>query len=151
MSRSAGTPGEMTLWYRQPAVKWLEALPLGNGLIGAMVFGGIQQERIALNESSFWSGRPHDYNDPEAGKYLTQIRELVFAKKFQEAEKMADAHFYGLPAAQQAYQPLGDLVLAFDGVVQAEDYRRELDMETGVARLSYRAGDVTFTREVFVS
>jgi alpha-L-fucosidase 2 len=141
----------MILWYRQPAEKWLEAMPLGNGLMGAMVFGGVQRERIALNESSFWSGRPHDYDNPEALHYLPRIRELVVAGKFQEAEKMADEHFYGLPAAQQAYQPLGDLLLFFDGVEQAEDYRRELDMETGVAKVTYRAGDTVFTREVFVS
>ena len=72
-------------------------------------------ERIALNECTFWSGRPHDYNDPEAIKYFPQIRDLVFAGKFQEAEKMADEHFCGVPAAQQAYQPLGDLLLSFDG------------------------------------
>jgi len=95
----------MVLWYRQPAEKWLEAIPMGNGMIGAMVFGGIQRERIALNESSFWSGRPHDYDNPEALKYFPQIRDLVFAGKFQEAEKMADEHFYGVPAAQQAFQP----------------------------------------------
>ena len=100
---------------------------------------------------SFWSGRPHDYDDPEAIKYFPQIRDLVFAGKFQEAEKLADEHFFGVPAAQQAYQPLGDLLLSFDGVEQADDYRRELNMETGVAKVSYRAGDAIFTREVFVS
>jgi len=146
------TPAQdIILWYRQPALKWLEALPLGNGMIGVMVFGGIQHERIALNESSFWSGRPHDYDDPEAIKYFPQIRDLVFAGKFQEAEKTADAHFYGRPAAQQAFQPLGDLLLSFDGAEKAEDYRRELDMESGVAKTTFRAGDVRFTREVFVS
>ena len=89
--RAATTPGrDMVLWYRQPAEKWLEAMPLGNGRIGAMVFGGTRQERIALNESTFWSGRPHDYNDPEANTYFPQIRDLVFAGKYQEAEKMAD-------------------------------------------------------------
>src|ERR1700686_2940015 len=77
---------DMVLWYRQPAEKWLDALPIGNGYMGAMVFGGIQQERIALNESSFWSGRPHDYNDTDAIHYFPQIRDLVFAGKFQEAE-----------------------------------------------------------------
>jgi alpha-L-fucosidase 2 len=143
--------GEMVLWYGQPGEKWLEAMPIGNGIIGAMVFGGIQQERIALNECTFWSGRPHDYNDPEAIKYFPQIRDLVFTGKFQEAEKMVDEHFYGAPAAQQAYQPLGDLLLAFDGVDDAGEYRRELDMETGVAKLRYRAGDAVLTREVFVS
>ena len=142
---------DMVLWYRQPGEKWLEAMPMGNGMMGAMVFGGIQQERIALNESSFWSGRPHDYDDPEAIKYFSQIRDLVFAGKFQEAEKLADEHFYGRPAAQQAYQPLGDLLLSFDGIERVGDYRRELDMESGVARITYRAGDAVFTREVFVS
>ncbi len=148
---SAQAKGDMLLWYRQPAEKWLEAMPLGNGLMGAMVFGRTQKERIALNESTFWSGRPHDYNDPQAGKYFPQIRDLVFAGKFQEAEKMADEHFYGAPKAQQAYQPLGDLLLDFEGVENTDDYRRELDMESGVAKIQYRAGDVTFTREAFVS
>jgi len=143
--------GDMVLWYRQPAVEWLDAMPIGNGMMAAMVFGGTQQERIALNESSFWSGRPHDYDDPNAGKYFPLIRDLVFAGKFQEAGKMADEHFYGIPSAQQAYQPLGDLLLSFDGVDAVEDYRRELDMETGVTRVRYRAGDVVLTREVFIS
>ena len=78
----------MVLWYRQPAATWLQAMPLGNGLIGAMAFGGVPQERIALNESSFWSGRPHNYDSPEAFQDFSQIRDLVFADKFQEAEKI---------------------------------------------------------------
>jgi alpha-L-fucosidase 2 len=145
------TFGDMVLWYRQPGEKWLEAMPMGNGILGAMVFGGVQQERIALNECTFWSGRPHDYDNPEAGQFFPKIRDLVFAGKFQDAEKMADQHFFGIPAAQQAYQPLGDLLLAFDGIENVGDYRRELDMETGVAKISYRAGDAVFTRETFVS
>ena len=145
----AGGDG-LVLWYRQPATAWLQALPLGNGMIGAMVFGGVTNERIALNESSFWSGRPHDYDDPEANKYFPQIRDLVFADKFQEAEKMADDHFWGIPKGQEAYQPIGDLLLSFD-VTNATDYRRELDMETGIAKISYRVGDTVVTRQVFVS
>jgi alpha-L-fucosidase 2 len=74
-------PGEMLLWYRQPGQRWLEGLPLGNGIMGAMVFGGVTQERIALNEGTFWAGRPHDYDNPEAHKYFGQIRDLVFAEK----------------------------------------------------------------------
>jgi alpha-L-fucosidase 2 len=143
--------GEMVLWYRQPGEKWLDAMPMGNGIMGAMVFGGVQRERIALNESSFWSGRPHDYNNPDALKYFPQIRDLVFAGKFQEAEKMADQHFFGVPSAQQAYQPLGDLWLSFDGIEKVDEYRRELDMETGVAKVSYRSGPAVFTCETFVS
>jgi alpha-L-fucosidase 2 len=144
------TSCDMVTWYRQPAQQWLQAMPLGNGMIGAMVFGGVPQERIALNESSFWSGRPHDYDDTNAFQYFPQIRDLVFADKFQEAEKMANDHFYGKPKAQEAYQPIGDLLLDF-GTTNFTDYRRELDMETGVAKVSYRSGDAVITREAFVS
>jgi alpha-L-fucosidase 2 len=141
---------DMVLWYKQPGEKWLEGLPLGNGMIGAMVFGGVPQERIALNESSFWSGRPHNYDDPQAFQYFSRIRDLVFAEKFKEAEKMVDDHFYGIPKSQEAYQPIGDLILSFPDA-NVTDYRRELDMETGVATISYRQGDAVFTRQVFVS
>jgi alpha-L-fucosidase 2 len=140
----------MVLWYRQPATNWLQALPLGNGMIGAMVFGGVLQERIALNESSFWSGRPHNYDNPEAFQYFPQIRDLVFAGKFQEAEKMVNDRFYGKPKAQEAFQPIGDLLLSF-GATNFTDYRRELDLETGLARITYRQGDAMITREAFVS
>jgi len=148
---SEGNKSDLVLWYRQPAQKWLEAVPIGNGYMGAMVFGGVARERIALNESSFWSGRPHDYNDTNAIHFFPQIRDLVFAGKFQEAEKMADEHFYGIPKAQQAYEPVGDLLLDFEGADDARDYHRELDMETGVAKVSYKVGDAVLTREVFAS
>ena len=141
---------DMLLWYRQPAQQWLQGMPLGNGMIGAMVFGGVPRERIALNESSFWSGRPHDYDDTNAFQYFGQIRDLVFADQFQDAERMANQHFWGKPKAQEAYQSIGDLVLSF-GATNYTDYRRELDMETGVAKVSYRQGDATITRQVFVS
>ncbi len=144
------TPRDMVIWYRQPATEWLQAMPLGNGMIGAMVFGGVAQERIALNESSFWSGRPHDYDDPNAFQYFSRIRDLVFADKFQEAEEMANDHFWGIPKAQEAYQPIGDLLLSFPST-DFTDYRRELDLETGVAKVSYRSGDAIITRETFVS
>jgi len=141
---------DMVLWYRQPGTEWAQGLPIGNGMIGVMVFGGIPQERIALNESSFWSGRPHNYDDPNAGPYFSQIKDLVFAEKFQEAERMADDHFWGIPNSQEAYQPIGDLILTFENN-DVTDYRRELDMETGIAKVSYRQGDAIITRETFVS
>ncbi|MFZ0429093.1 MAG: glycoside hydrolase family 95 protein [Acidobacteriota bacterium] len=140
----------MVVWYRQPANQWLQGMPLGNGMIGAMVFGGVPQERIALNESSFWSGRPHDYDDPDAGRYFGRIRDLVFADKFQEAETLVNEHFYGIPKSQEAYQPIGDLLLSFPDA-DFTDYRRELDMETGVATVRYRQGDAVVTRTTFVS
>ncbi len=141
---------DMVLWYRQPAEQWLQAMPMGNGMIGAMDFGGVPEERIALNESSFWSGRPHDYDDTNAFQYFPKIRDLVFADKFQEAERMVNDHFYGIPKAQEAYQPIGDLLLSFDST-NFTDYRRELDIKTGVAKVSYRQGDAVITRETFVS
>jgi len=147
---AAASDRSMTLWYRQPGTNWLQGMPVGNGMIGAMIFGRVAEERIALNESSFWSGRPHNYDDPEAFKYFEQIRDLVFAEKFQEAERMVNDHFYGKPKAQEAYQPIGDLLLSF-GATNFTDYRRELDMQTGIAKVTYRSGDVVFTREAFVS
>ena len=128
---------EMVLWYDKPAGDvWLDGLFIGNGYMGANVFGRVQNERIALNESTFWSGRPHDYNDPDAYKYFGQIKDLVFEGKFREAEKLADEHFYGKPVAQQAYQPMGDLLLDIKiGSDSVTDYYRELDMETGIVRL----------------
>ncbi|MGA2854251.1 MAG: glycoside hydrolase family 95 protein [Verrucomicrobiota bacterium] len=143
-------PSDMVLWYRQPATNWLQAAPLGNGMIGAMLFGGVPQERIALNESSFWSGRPHDYDDTNAFQYFPQIRDLVFADKFQDAEKMTNEHFWGIPKAQEAFQPVGDLLLSFEST-NFTDYHRELDLETGVAKVTYRSGDAVITREAFVS
>ena len=143
---------DMVLWYKQPGAQWHEGMPIGNGYMGAMVFGRVQHERIALNESTFWSGRPHDYNDPEAYRYFEKIKKLVFKDKFKEAEEMVNEHFYGKPAAQQAYQPLGDLLLNFKVTGDSiKDYHRELDMETGVVKISYTDGDVKMTREIFMS
>src|ERR1035437_6513961 len=144
---------EMVLWYNKPAdIVWLDGLFIGNGYMGANVFGKIRNERIALNESTFWSGRPHDYDDPDANKYFGKIKDLVFADKFKEAEKMVNEHFYGKPAAQQAYQPIGDLLLNFNVTGDSiKDYRRELDMETGVVKITYTEGKVKMTREIFMS
>ena len=144
---------EMVLWYDQPAGEvWLDGLLIGNGYMGGNVFGRIENERIALNESTFWSGRPHDYNDPEAHQYYDRIKELMYAKKYKEAEKLVNEHFYGKPANQQTYVPVGDLLLDFRrGAESVSDYYRELDMETGIVKVSYTEGDVRMTREVFMS
>ncbi len=144
---------EMVLWYDKPAEKvWLDGMFIGNGYMGANVFGKVRNERIALNESAFWSGKPHDYNDPEAYRYFDKIKDLVFAGKYKEAEKLADEHFYGIPAAQQAYQPLGDFLLDFKITGDSiKDYYRELDMETGIVKISYTDGNVKMTREIFMS
>jgi len=142
---------DMVLWYQQPGEQWLEGLPIGNGYMGAMVFGKVQNERIALNESSFWSGRPNDYTNPEGFNYFPMIRDLVFEGKYKEAEKMANEHFFGIPVNQQAYQPLGDLLLDFKDCDKVTGYYRELDMETGIVKVTYKDGDAEFTREIFMS
>jgi alpha-L-fucosidase 2 len=150
----AAEKSSLLLWYdTKPGDTWVDPLPVGNGLIGGLVYGKVTEERIALNESSFWSGRPHDYNDPNAGPYFKQIQDLVFNGKFKEAERMADEHFYGKPIGQQAYEPLGDLRLLFYGIDNAETgrYYRDLDMEHGITSVSFTYDGVQYTREVFVS
>ena len=144
---------EMVLWYDQPAGDvWLDGLFIGNGYMGGNVFGRVENERIALNESTFWSGRPHDYNDPEAHNYYDQIKELMYAGKYKEAENLVNEHFYGKPANQQTYVPVGDLLLDFKpGAEPVTDYYRELDMETGIVTVNYTQDGVRMTREVFMS
>lgn len=143
--------GENVLWYRQPAQDWDQALPVGNGRLGAMVFGGTSKERLQLNEDTFWSGRPHDYTNPEAKPHLDEVRKLIFAGRYAEAQGFVEAHLLGVPKCQQAYQTLGDVYLTFPGHDQAEDYCRKLSLETAIATTRYCISGVTFTREVFSS
>jgi alpha-L-fucosidase 2 len=140
-----------TLWYRQPAREWNEALPIGNGRLGAMVFGGVAEDRLQLNEDTLWSGRPHNYAIDVAATNLAEVRRLLFAGQNAEAVRLADRTMMGQPIFQQAYQPLADLLLNFDNHDAAADYRRELDIPNGIARTRYRVGEVLFTREAFVS
>lgn len=142
------------LWYRRPAniVRgWNEALPLGNGRLGAMVFGGIESERIQLNEDSVWYGGPRDRNNPLALEHLPQIRELIRQGRIGEAEKLASVTMGAIPECQRPYQPLGDIFLQFYGQGGAADYRRDLDLDRATAGVSYRVGDTRFTREIFIS
>lgn len=149
LSAATGRPG-YKLTYDKPASKWTEALPLGNGRIGAMVFGGTEDERIQINESTLWGGGPHDYTNPEAYSHLDEVRKLIFAGKVDEAEKVA-AGMMGDPKLLMPYQPFCDLRLHFSGHDQAADYRRELHLDDAIAETTYKVGDVTFHREVFVS
>src|SRR5258706_12274734 len=103
----------LTLWYRQPAKLWVEALPVGNGRLGAMVFGGVAHERIQFNEQTVWTGEPHDYAHPGAWHSLDKIRELLWAGKQKEAEALAMQEFMSVPIRQKAYQAFGDLLLDF--------------------------------------
>ncbi|WHX51362.1 glycoside hydrolase family 95 protein [Paenibacillus woosongensis] len=140
------------LWYREPAAEWNEALPIGNGRLGAMIFGGTAEEKLQLNEDSVWYGGPRDRNNEDALPHLPQLRELIMDGRLREAEELAAMTLTGLPEAQRHYLPLGDLLLAFaDHEQPAEDYIRELDLEHGVSRVSYRIGQVRYTREMFAS
>lgn len=140
------------LWYRQPALKWTQALPVGNGRLAGMVCGRVFTERIFLNEDSIWSGGPQSRNNPDALKNLEKVRALIFQGKIKEAESLASLTMTGTPDGQRYYQPLGDLFIFFRGHKQEfEDYERELDLNDGVVRIKYRMGGVTFKREVFAS
>lgn len=142
---------DLELWYREPAKVWTEALPVGNGRLGAMVFGGISEEHLQLNEDTLWTGQPRDYTHEGAAKHLPEIRRLLGEGKRKEAEKFAMDTFMSVPLRQEMYQPLADLSIAVEGAKDATNYRRELDLKTGVAGVSYRIGETDFTRETFSS
>ncbi len=164
------------LWYRQPATvageaesgfvwqnskAFTQALPIGNGRSGGMVFGGINTERILLDESSMWSGYPQDADNPNALQYLPQIRKLLFEGKYTQAQEMTYKYLAckgsgsgggnGANEAYGSYELLGNLYLQFDHKGEAQDYRRELDLNTGIAKVTYRIGDTTYTREMLAS
>ena len=153
LSGSALPPEDplQTLWYRQPARDWNEALPLGNGRLGAMVFGGVEEELLQLNEDTFWSGRPHNYAVDTAPADLAEIRRLLFEGKNSDAVRLASKTMMGKPIFQQGYQPLADLYLKFENHDEASDYRRELDIRNGISRVRYLSGGTTFTRDCFIS
>ena len=138
------------LTFDRPATKWTEALPLGNGRIGAMVFGGIDDERLQINESTLWGGRAHDYTNPEAYLHLSEIRELIFAGKVDDAEKFSE-DLMGKPKLLMPYQPFCDVQLHFPGHGRAKEYRRELHLDDAIAETRYKIGSANFRREIFAS
>lgn len=150
------------MWYRQPATEWEEALPLGNGRLGAMVFGGLQNERIQFNESSLWSGEPEETNNPQAALALRSIRQHLFANDHEAAQKetyerllckgVGSNRGLGADAPFGCYQTFGDLFLTFENhAEEVTDYVRSLDMTRGVVQISYKIKDAQFKREYFIS
>lgn len=151
------------LWYDKPAAKWEEALPVGSGRLGAMVFGGVDSERIQFNEDTLWTGRPQDYVRPGAIEGLADVRRLIFEagkpgidKKEQErlveeAANVFRSKMISKPVRQKAYQPFGDLRFTFPDAANATDYRRSLDLDTAIATTTYTIAGVHYTREVFAS
>jgi alpha-L-fucosidase 2 len=139
------------LWYSKPADTWTDALPVGNGRMGAMVFGGAGHERIQFNESTVWAGEPHDYAHKGAYQSLGKIRELLWAGKQKEAEDLAMKEFMSEPLHQKAYQALGDLLIETEVVGNPTEYKRSLDLDTGIAATEFSANGVKYRREVFAS
>jgi alpha-L-fucosidase 2 len=141
----------LCLWYQDPARQWVEALPVGNGRIGAMVFGGVSEERLQLNETTLWAGSPYDPVNPEAAQALPQARRLIFEGKYQEADRLIAAKIMAKPLRQMPYETVGDLLLHFPDVLAPVNYRRELNLDTAVATVAFTAGGVKYVREVFAS
>jgi alpha-L-fucosidase 2 len=146
------------LWYDAPAAAWVEALPIGSGRLGAMVFGGVASERLQLNEDTLWAGGPYDPTNPDALAALPEIRRLIFAGKYRDAHDLAKARMMARPLTQMPYQMPCDLVLSFPARAHAnaadapiDGYRRELRLDTAIARTRFASGGATFTRDAFAS
>ncbi|MDE0260783.1 MAG: glycoside hydrolase N-terminal domain-containing protein [Bryobacterales bacterium] len=150
---SESTAPALELWYDRPAERWVEALPVGNGRLGAMVFGGTASERIQFNEDTVWQGEPRSYANPGSHRWLRRIRSLLFEGKQSAAEELAMERFMSVPLRQKAYQSFADLLIersGFDGA-SVTGYRRSLDIENAVARVEFSAGGIRHSQEVFAS
>ena len=141
----------LTLFYTNAAAKWTEALPIGNGRLGAMIFGGVGREHLQLNESTLWAGGPYDPDNTNALAALPEVRELVFDGQYDEAARLISSNLMAVPLRQMPYQSLGDLWLDFGTNAGAGDYRRDLNLDTAVASVSYTLNGVHFKREIFAS
>jgi alpha-L-fucosidase 2 len=142
---------EHKLWYNRPASTWTEALPLGNGRLGAMLFGNPSSEHIQLNEATIWAGRPNENANPEALKYLPKIRRLIFEGKYLEAQTMATEHVMSNTNSGMPYQPFGDLYINFPSHAQYINYYRELSLDSACAVVTYKVNKVEYRREVITS
>lgn len=141
----------LSLWYQQPAGNWNEALPVGNGRLGAMVFGRVETERIQLNEESLWAGKRINVNNPGAKEHVREIQDLILKGDHARAYDLSDKHLLATPPAFRSYQTLGDIYIDFGQNGGHRNYRRELDLSTAVATTTYEQGGVLYKREVFAS
>jgi alpha-L-fucosidase 2 len=139
------------LWYAAPASLWTDALPLGNGRLGAMVYGGVTRDELQLNEDTLWSGGPYQPANPAAPGHVGAVRDLIFAGRYAEAETLANQHLMGKPYLQTSYQPAGRLLLDFVFGALFSDYRRELDLKRALATTSFVADGIRYRRESFIS
>ncbi len=142
---------EYELWYEQPATTWTEALPVGNGRMGAMVFGKVYNERIQVNEESLWSGKRFNTNNPNAFRDLPKIRELIFEGNIKEAHELGNKSLLGTPPRFRSHQTFGDIFLSFDSIAPFENYRRNLHLNHGISSTIFTIDGITYTREIFAS
>lgn len=148
---ASGKTDNLRLWYTKPALKWSEALPIGNGRLGAMVYGGVENDKIQFNEETLWTGAPNDYSHKGASAWLEPIRKLLSEGKQVEAEKLAMQEFMGIPVRQMAYQAFGVLNLDFSGQKDVTEYQRELDLESAVCKVKYKSAGIGYSREYLSS
>ncbi|HTV48789.1 MAG TPA: glycoside hydrolase family 95 protein [Phycisphaerae bacterium] len=148
---------KLALWYKQPAVQWTEALPIGNGRLGAMIFGGVESEHLQLNEDTVWEGYKRNVNNPASLNNLPQIRQLIFENKCIEATNLITQTMLAVPPRIRSYQPLCDLLVDLPLIQRngistgVQNYRRSLNLQTGVATVQYQLNGGTYTREMFAS
>ena len=143
------TTPRLALWYAKPAEKWTDALPVGNGRLGAMVFGGVDAERLQLNEDTLWSGAPREWNNPNAKTHLPEMRQLVLEREDYVAADRVCHQMQG--PYNESYLVMANLHLRMEHGGDVSDYRRELDLDTAISRVAYRVGDAAYIREVFAS
>ena len=144
---------ELSIWDDRPTKHWFRAYPIGNGRIGAMIFGGVKKEHIQFNEETFWTG--HEYNNvnPNAYKHLETVRELIFNKEFAKADEIIEKNMLGIPDLNQAYQTFGDLFIKFEDHDDFSNYHRELDINSSIVKVSYLnlKNNVKYSRSYFAS
>jgi len=144
-------PNELQLWYNAPAAIWDDALPVGNGRLGAMDYGTVYNQHIQFNEESLWAGKKFNSNNPDALKDLAKVRELIFEGKINKAANLGNKSLLGTPPRFRSYQTFGDLFLSFEKKGEYSDYRRELSLNSGISKTTFTIDGVKFTREVFAS
>jgi alpha-L-fucosidase 2 len=142
---------QLKLWYDEPAEKWVEALPIGNGRLGAMVYGDPQEEVIQLNENTVWAGQPNRNDNPEAKEYLPEVQELLFEGKSGEAQGLVNERFISKTSHGMPYQTVGNLKLSFPNHENYSGYYRELDLKNAVTTTRYTVGDIGYETKVFAS
>jgi alpha-L-fucosidase 2 len=151
MTPVSNSASDLTLWYKNPAIEWTDALPLGNGRLGAMVFGGVARERLQLNEDTLYAGAPYQPANPKALAALPEVRKLIFDGKYVEAQELIQARMMADPIRQVSYQTIGEMWLTFGVSSNASGYRRELDLTRALSTVTYRQDGVIYKRETFIS